>query len=570
MKPLHASACRALLLALAWLAIATSRAVAQDPPDTPSELPAEVGNAVIAFYNDSAQVRLRGESRIAAGTTVGGTVAVLEGTLTLGGTVNGSVMVLNGNAVLLPGAVIDGSLTVVGGAIRGLTDAVTVGGRIAEYAAPLRYTETGGVLAFRPPREAEPALMAGRQFEYGRLDLRVTTRGAYNRVEGLPVSIGGRIALGDSNPTWLDGALIYRTATGIRLDPDDTGWIVRVEQYLGGRLAARLGATLRSEIVAIESQHLSDLEASLATFLLHRDQRDHYLREGFGIYLRVAKPNAPREVTLEYREEEHHSVASRGPWTIFDNDEPWRPEPVIAAGRLRSLSLRWGYDDRNDRRDPDTGYLARVELEQGLGGTLEEEVLVTPTGLLRSAQPADRRFTTLIADLRRYARLGPTSRLAVRLLAAGSIDGGKPLPPQRQHALGGAGSLPAYSLFAFDCGARSDTVGINQRGWYPYYGCDRSMLLQLEYRGSLGYGADLGRALKLGVDLGTPGWAVFFDAGRAWTEAEAIENRSGGLDDFVVDAGAGVKLGPVGLYWALPLSRRVEEANFFVRIGPRF
>lgn len=560
---------RGVVACIGLLSLAVAGAEAQAPPGQPAELPREVALEVIDFYNDSASVRLMGDSRIAAGTELVGNLAVLEGTLTLAGTIRGSVAVVNGGVVLLPGATIEGDLAVVGGAVRGLSDSVRVDGVVSEYAPPLRFHRSGEALVYTPPA-VEPALVAGREFGRGRYDLRLLVRGAYNRVEGLPVAMGGRITLGQSNPTWLEGLLIYRSAEGARLDPAEVGYAFRVEQYLGGRLSARVGATIRSEVTPIESSSVTDSESSLATFLLHADQRDHYERRGWGAYVRFARPGSPGDFRLEYRDERHNTVPTRGPWSIFDNDEPWRAQPVVAAGALRSLVADWSYDTRNDPADPAAGWFAEAEIEQGLGGTLEEEILITPEGPRRVEHAADRSFSALRLDLRRYARTGPDSRLAVRFLAAGSLDGSS-LPPQRQHALGGVGSLPAFSLFAFDCGARADTVGVGKRGFFPYYGCDRAALVQLEYQGAVRLGTDIGRLLGLGVDLGeTPRWVVFFDAGRAWTESEAREGRSAGLDDFVADAGAGIRLGRLGLYWAVPLSRRVEGANFFVRVGPRF
>jgi len=42
-----------------------------------------------------------------------------------------------------------------------------------------------------------------------------------------------------------------------------------------------------------------------------------------------------------------------------------------------------------------------------------------------------------------------------------------------------------------------------------------------------------------------------------------------GARDFAADAGFGVRLGPVGIYWAVPLSSAGQGINFFVRLGPR-
>ncbi len=94
-------------------------------------------------------------------------------------------------------------------------------------------------------------------------------------------------------------------------------------------------------------------------------------------------------------------------------------------------------------------------------------------------------------------------------------------------------------------------------------------LIQLEYQVRLPLPHDLGRRVS-GIDLGPPpSWVIFFDAGRTWNEAAARGGRGAGQDDFAADAGFGLRLGRLGLYWAVPLSGGSEGMNFFVRVGPR-
>ena len=64
-------------------------------------------------------------------------------------------------------------------------------------------------------------------------------------------------------------------------------------------------------------------------------------------------------------------------------------------------------------------------------------------------------------------------------------------------------------------------------------------------------------------------WVAFFDAGRAWNEPGSRDGRFGGNDDFSVDAGLGIRLGPLGGYWTVPLSGHGHSFNLFVRIAPR-
>src|SRR5690606_18547862 len=159
------------------------------------------------------------------------------------------------------------------------------------------------------------------------------------------------------------------------------------------------------------------------------------------------------------------------------------------------------------------------------------------------------------------------SRLNFRLLLGGSLSG-NPLPPQYQHAMGGEGTLPGYDLFSLDCGARSRTVHRSladvddpeAAAYFPRYGCDAFALFQAEYRGrftfrmrwdSAPWTDDDEEEVALAAEPTwefAPDWIVFVDAGRGWNLDSATD------EPLAVDVGAGVMIGRVGAFVALPLS----------------
>lgn len=557
---------RRTVAAAAALFLAASPAVAQDA--RPVAIAPERAAELFEFFNRPETMRMTGASRIAAGTEIVGDVGVLDGPLRIAGRVRGTVVVLNGDAALDPGAVVDGDLVVVGGTITGV-DSATVTGRVEVYRESLRYRLEDGALV-PPQAAAEPGLSAKHEIGLGRSDLTIASSGGYNRVEGLAVLLGPSFETWSANPTRVEAHLIYRTEAGVDIDASDFGYVLRLEQFIGGRRALRFGASLHSEIVPIEAWGLSDQENALSTFLLRRDYRDYYERVGWTAYLRAAPRGGRYDLRLGYRNERHGSVGVATPWTLF-GDAPWRPQPRVAEGRLRSVVANIGYDTRNEGVDPSTGWWIRAEVERALGGTLElplvDVACVVPGCAVPAAAPVETEFASGFIDLRRYARLSPSSHLALRVVTGTSLND-RPLPPQRQHALGGEGSLPAYRSFQFDCGARA--AGARADGFLAYYGCDRLVLLQLEYRTAFPFGRGLGRKLDSDIDLGeAPGWVVFFDAGRAWTERVARNGRTEGQEDFAADVGIGLRLGQLGLYWAFPLSGREDHINFFIRLGTR-
>ena len=177
----------------------------------------------------------------------------------------------------------------------------------------------------------------------------------------------------------------------------------------------------------------------------------------------------------------------------------------------------------------------------------------------------DYRFVSL--DVRRFARLSPNARLALRAVAAGSPNG-DPLPIFRQQSLGGFGSLPAYQNYEFDCGGHDGQFRLAGRS--AFYGCDRLLLLQVEYQARFRWLSRLGR--RIGRDFGlleNVRGVLFFDTGRSWNEPESVGARTAGSHDFVADAGFGLRFSTLGAYWAVPLTARAQGLRFFVRAEPR-
>jgi hypothetical protein len=554
---------------VATVAIASAApATAQQTPVVRPDLPPAVALAAVELHNRPVTIRFSGETWIGHGSDIAGDVAVVGGPLHLDGVVRGSLVVINGDARIGSEAAVAGRLIVIGGSatgpgLEGLAD-------VQVFAQPLRYQRLEGGLIELAPAGREPGLAAGRDIGPARIEATAGVRGAYNRVEGLPLAAGPRLRRRGSNPLELHGLLIYRTAPGLHVDARQVGWHVRAEQFAGGHRRAGFGLTAFSEIVPIAPNGLSEREASLAAFILHRDFRDHYERQGWSAFGWLGHRYRPTELRLEFSDAEHATVAAAAPWSLLRNDEPWRPQPAIADGRLRALTLSFDHDSRNERIAPSTGWLAALAVEQGLGGSLRYRAILTDTGAEAPVDlDASPHFTALSADIRRYVRLGPNSRLATRVYGAGALHAGT-LPPQRQAALGGEGSLPGYRLFRFDCGARSAAFEENGAVFFPAYGCDRAVLVQLEHHGAFPYARRLLEPLGAARYVGDAfGWVLFFDAGRAWIDAAERGGRTRGQDDFAADAGLGVRLGHVGVYWALPLSGTVRGVNFFIRLGPR-
>lgn len=618
---------------LASALLALSIAVPARAQDTPRPLTPGDARRVVAFFNDPRTIRLSAGSGVVEGAAIRGNVAVLDADLEIGGRVEGDVLVINGGVHLLPGAEVTGTVTAVGGPVR-VAEGARVGGQRVAYADRLDYMRRGGALYADLADDAHPFAHADtvatpadtvhdaegrvamadtaardewrrvdedvsdsgwavehREVGRGRADFVVAVGQSYNRVEGLPITFGPVVQTESRNPLRLRAMGIFRTEAGPELGPERWGYEAKAEQFLFGRGEFRIGGSVFRRIDPIEDWHLTKLENGLSTFFLHRDFRDHFEREGVSAFVTVTPRRSPFEATLAFRSEKERSVAAGSPFTLFDNSEPWRPQPLAAHGRLESLVLTSRVDTRSTTRDPASGWYLSTEVEQGLGSRLtqpdyteSDPTLPTPIAVIPGMEYGT--FTSGTVDVRRYNRIGPWSRLNLRLLAAGSLDG-SPLPPQRQHALGGEGTLPGFALFSRDCGARrtriyrtvdamrSSPETVSQLPQYfAAYGCDRVALVQAEYRGDLNLrfrwgGEDEGEgegwartALRNGLNAGF-GWVLFADAGRGWTMDDRLEGT-----DTAVDVGAGIIIGRLGIYGALPVSEG-GRMNVFIRLSPR-
>jgi hypothetical protein len=557
---------------LAVIAVSATAARAQERVEE-ADLPPDVAEQIVAFFNDPSTLRFNGRSRVPEGRRIVGDVGVLGGPLLIAGVIEGDVILVNGDLTIEEGGHVTGDLTVIGGQVNTLPDG-SLAGQLTVYDQRLPYITRGGEVRLRGgPRTDRRGLYLGNS----RITIRAGTN--YNRVEGLPVLFGPVFRTSGENPLRLEALGIWRTESGVTRD--DLGYQIRLEQQLGVPALFTIGASAFSEVTPIEAWGLRDLEASLVSFLLHRDYRDYYERQGFSLFAGLRHPSAPLDLQVEYRHEEHLNLPVASPWSLRRNDAPWRPMPLIAAGDLESLSLAVTLDRRNDPADPTDGWYLHGRLTRGIGGELTRPGFTDPADdSATPAAPVPTGLTSAFVDVRRYARVGPDSDLTFRGVLGGSVDG-DPLPVQFQHAMGGEGSLPGFRLLSQDCGARAQVFRV-ERGTdddpgpepvFASYGCDRIALFQLEYRNhfsiDIGFGPDDEEEWEdwdwyPRVDL-SPSWTVFFDAGRGWSLSP--EGRD---DETVADLGAGLLVGDLGLYWAFPLTGDDKRVNFFVRLQRRF
>jgi len=551
-----------------------------------AELPPWVAEDVIGFFNDPTTVQFSGRSRIPSTRIVVGNVGALGGPFTIAGEVDGDLVVVNGDLIFEEGGTVTGDVLIVGGRVLG-EELGRVSGNLRVFDAPLRYVQQGDRIYPAGRRPGDEADRFSQRFPWGDARFVLKAGQNYNRGEGLPVIFGPSIRTGGSNPLRLDAWGVWRTEMGLELGWEDFGFLLKAEQALGGRDQIAFGATGFSYIDPIEDWGITNLEASLATFILHKDYRDYFEREGWSAYARFSLPYLPVELKAEFFQENHSFVPVAGPWSLTKNDQRWRSQPLIAEGEIRYLEESLIIDTRNRRNQPSNGWYVQATGRQGLGGQIIQPAHWASTDTDAELVPEseyDTDFITGFLDVRSYNRIGQNSFLNFRGLLGGALKD-VPLPPQFQHAMGGAGSLPGYSLFSVDCGARSETMGYDVTDGaisvrdpvFPSYGCDQIALFQAEFRGSLFVDWNLGRGRNDDPFQGdwdwaprvelSPAWAAFFDVGRGWA-ADGLTDT-----ETVADVGLGLYLGDLGAFYAYPLNADASGGRngyFFIRLSRRF
>jgi hypothetical protein len=484
----------------------------------------------------------------------------------------------NGDLTLTAGAAITGAALVVGGGVTG-ADSAQVAGGVRAYPSPLYYRLEGDTLVHAPALARRLRGFAARQswdIADSRVSLLLATAGTYNRVEGLPIVFGPAVDLRVARGTRLklDALGLFRTGGQAAGEGADVGFMVRGELRRGEVTGFGVGARAYDAVTPVEDWALHGNEVGWATFLFHRDYRDYYQNLGYAFRV-FAQPARPLVLGVEAQYDRHRSAPTNDPIALLRNEEGWRPNAPVDNGHFPTLSGSAVYDTRNDRWDPTSGSFIRATVETGASDDASPYAGVPAT--VRDSLPSrDYRYWRLWVDARRYARLTPSARMNLRLVAGGWL-GGDPLPLQRRLSLGGADPLPGYPFRYAACGGTvTDSLLAGARAAL----CDRVLLIQAEFRGHMSLrwvydpdrdgdgGGGLLAAWVDGLDL-----VLFANAGSAWLVGDGPArfpgNRIPPLDSWLADLGVGLDWGGLGVYAAKSIATD-EPPRLILRLTHRF
>lgn len=347
-------------------------------------------------------------------------VVVLHRDIVIEGRVHGDVIVVGGDAFLHPGAVVDGRVIAVGGAVYESRLAITRDGVEShrDFTFEPRGSGGGYILDYRLVREhpSRPFSLPG---VYG---VRIPS---YDRANGLSLPFGPTITL-DTGYIEINPLVTYRSDIGA-FDPSVDG-----EFAFGRRTRAHVFAGRTT--LTNDTWIWSDLVNSAAVLGLGLDTRNYYRADR----VEATVHRLLESTTIEFapyvgvRAERNRStgpdsLADGGPWSFFgrtDFDRMLRPNPPVTRGTLRS-ALVGALFDWELQRVRASFNLANEVADFDVGST--RFVLSTLDGVVR--------FPTFGAQF-------------FYLNAHVLYTFGDTAPPQRWSYLGGAGTITTLPLLS--------------------------------------------------------------------------------------------------------------------------
>jgi outer membrane protein assembly factor BamA len=285
-----------------------------------------------------------------------------------------------------------------------------------------------------------------------------------------------------------------------------------------------LGGQVRRATDDEDESRSGAIENFLSAFFFRYDYRDYFARSGVALFAEAhALPWLA--VSATYADHRYGSLAEPAPdaGTAFRHDSPWRDNPAIDEGRMRSAIVGVVLDGRDNPFAPRRGAWLRLESEAS-GPGLE----------------SDFTFTRHQAEARGYWPLTLGMTVKARLLF-GTTSAGT-LPVQKQFAVGGISTLRAHS--------------------YKHHRGDQVFLANVEYGVLLWRGRQ-----RSGVRTDVRALA-FADLGQAW------QGRTYDLarQQMMFDAGLGLGLadGRLRVYAARDLRDSGSATLWTVRLANPF
>lgn len=272
----------------------------------------------------------------------------------------------------------------------------------------------------------------------------------FSAVDGFVPSLGMGIAVFDHekfNHAYVAGHLSYKTAA------ERGGYALGFERPLFGRTKVYVGGELHDLTASDDQWQVSSQEASLGAIGPRRSYRDYYRRRGVQINAAV-RLHPQIEALFAWRGERQAPLATASDYSLWNDDESFRPNVGAREGRLNAVIIGASADGRGFDRESLGATYRRHQLDTPFGARLNEpdwphdaspiwRIDWTSEILDPGAFSSDFDFRRHIVSGRARVLVSEHQTFGARAIGGWS-DG--VLPPQRQFAIGGIGSVHGYEL----------------------------------------------------------------------------------------------------------------------------
>ena len=360
----------------------------------------------------------------------------------------------------------------------------------------------------------------------------------FSSVDGFVPSLGMGIAVFDHdrfNHTFVAGHLSYKFAS------ERAGYALGFERPLFGATKLYVGGELHDLTASDDQWQTSSFESSLAAAGARRTFRDYYRRRGVQIN-GALRLHQQVEALFAWRGERQEPLTTASDFSIWNGDQPFRPNTVARNGRLNAVLVGLSVDSRGFDQESLEATYRRHQLDTLFGerlDDLEQTQNAAPVWRLDwtsefsapDAFGSDFDFRRHIVSARSRVMLSTHQQFGVRAIGGWSEGA---LPPQRQFAVGGLGSVHGYDF--------KEQIG------------DAMALVNLEY--------------ELGWHRGLKGIG-FFDIGRA-TVRSAGASPASPSSPWLKGVGWGVGVGDFRVDFGYKVAEIPSSLRVVVRFGRTF
>jgi len=355
----------------------------------------------------------------------------------------------------------------------------------------------------------------------------------YSPVDGFAPGLGFHGTVFDrtgSNYTFLSGYVSYRFSS------EESGYSVGIERLFLSRPRLFFGAEAHELTATDDLWRLSTTEQSLVAVGFKNTFRDYYRRRGMQVHAAV-RPGTKHELVASWRWDTHEPLQNETNFSIFRDDQTFRPNAPIAPGEVHAVVLAYTFDSRGVAGDGIAAGFERHLVDDLFRGTRRQLYgwrVDWTSEVAGHGAGGDYTFDRHVLNARAYVPVLPRQSVAARLITGFS---GGTLPIERRFAIGGVGTVHGYAF--------KEAAG------------ERMALFNAEFRIDLVGRSRDGRSSALRA-------VFFYDAGR-------IDKPIGtSSTEWLNGIGAGLQVGPFRVEFGYRLNDIPQSRQILVRLGPTF